>query len=304
MSFKPISQITVSLRFDEKRQLVGQLAKHDNKKRGYTIYFEYDSTFINKGIAISPFECALKPGVQTFDTPFFGGLPGVFDDSLPDGWGRLLLNRHMQSLGIMPQELSALDRLAHVGDTGMGALIYEPDYPTSVPYDKINIDTLAGQARQVLSGKASDVLAQLLALNGSSAGARPKAVIGLHKSKKAIIYGAHDMQEGYEPWLVKFPNSTDGADAGAIEYVYALMAKEAGLIMPDVHLLPAQTGSGYFAAQRFDRNGNERLHTHTASGLLHADFRVPSLDYEDMLALTMTLTKDMRYVIIPPNLIN
>jgi serine/threonine-protein kinase HipA len=74
------------------------------------------------------------------------------------------------------------------------------------------------------------------------------------------------------------------------------MAMEAGVSMPDVHLFPSQQGKGYFAVKRFDREGNKRLHMHTASGLLHSDFRVPSLDYEDLLTLTGSLTKDIREV--------
>lgn len=68
--------------------------------------------------------------------------------------------------------------------------------------------------------------------------------------------------------------------------VYALMAKEAGIIMTDIHLFPAQKGAGYFAVKRFDRDGRQRFHMHTACGLLHLDFRTLSLDYEDLIALT------------------
>ena len=103
---------------------------------------------------------------------------------------------------------------------------------------------------------------------------------------------------GLEPWLVKFPNGSDGPDAGAIEYVYALMAIEAGIDMTEVHLFPAPKGPGpgYFATKRFDRQNRKRLHVHSACGLLHSDFRAPSLDYEDLIALSMTLTRDMREV--------
>jgi len=95
---------------------------------------------------------------------------------------------------------------------------------------------------------------------------------------------------------VKFPNSQDGKDAGAIEYVYALMALEAGIKMPEVHLFPSQKSNGYFAVKRFDRDGNKRLHMHTVSGLIHSNFRLPNLDYEDLLALTGALSKDIREV--------
>jgi serine/threonine-protein kinase HipA len=291
MKFEPISQVKVFLQFDNTAQLVGRFAKRDQK-----IYFEYDRDFIQTGPEISPLKCAVRPGVQTFDPFLFEGLPGVFNDSLPDGWGRLLIDRQMRSLGILPQGLSQLDRLAHVGRGGMGALVYEPDHTLNLSDGAINIDKLASQMQQVLSGEASDVLAELLALNGSSAGARPKAVIGFHRNRQDVIHGTQQTLADYEPWLVKFPNSSDGTDAGAIEYAYARMASEAGLNMPEVHLFPAKTGSGYFAVRRFDRKDNERLHMHTASGILHSDFRAPSLDYEDLLALTMNLTKDIREV--------
>lgn len=74
------------------------------------------------------------------------------------------------------------------------------------------------------------------------------------------------------------------------------MAKEAGVSMPDIHLFPAQRGAGYFAIKRFDRDGEKRYHMHTACGLLHPDFRTPSLDYEDLVALTGMLTRDVREV--------
>ena len=298
-----ISHVKVGLCFGDKTLPVGRLATRERK-----IYFEYDAEFIHRGLEISPIKCPLKPSVQSFDPFLFEGLPGVFNDSLPDGWGRLLLDRNMRSLGVIPKELSPLDRLTHVGKTGMGALVYEPDYinkhnkhnkhnKRKLSHDhKINIDSLAQQIGQILSGEATDVLGKLLALNGSSAGARPKAMIGLHKNKKDVIHGTHVLPADYQPWLVKFPNVNDGIDSGAIEYVYALMALDAGLDRPLVHLFPAQKGAGYFAVKRFDRQGNKRLHMHTACGLLHSDFRTPSLDYDDLMALTMTLTKDVREV--------
>ncbi|MCR9228762.1 MAG: HipA domain-containing protein [Flavobacteriaceae bacterium] len=119
---------------------------------------------------------------------------------------------------------------------------------------------------------------------------------GLDRTKTHIISGKHDLGPNHEHWLVKFANGSDGIDAGAIEYVYALMAKDAGVEMMPVHLFEAAKGSGYFATQRFDRKGDKRFHMHTASGLLHSNFRIPSLDYEDLIALTGVLTKDVREV--------
>lgn len=290
-NYESAAEIKVGLNFGDETIPVGRLATREQ-----AIYFEYNASFIERKIDISPFNLPLQSGVSTFDRHLFEGLPGIFNDSLPDGWGRLLFDRFVRSQGILPNDLTPLDRLAHVGYFGMGALVYEPDYSFVQAENIVNLDILAAQSQEVLDGSAEDVLQELLALNGSSAGARPKALIGVDASRQNISHGAHELQEGCAHWLVKFANAQDGFDAGAIEYVYALMAKEAGIAMPDVHLFPADRGAGYFAIKRFDREGNKRFHMHTACGLLHSDFRTPSLDYEDLIALTGALTRDAREI--------
>ena len=287
-------QLRVGLSFTDSVIPVGVLARRER-----TIYFEYDAAFVSRGLEISPLRCPVRLGVQEFDPTLFDGLAGVFHDSLPDGWGRLLLERALRLRGDMPERLSALDRLAYVGHTGMGALVYDPhhDEHTAQVSGACDIDLLVAGVRDVLRGEATDVLQELLSLNGSSAGARPKVMLGVSQDRKDLVYGSV-LPSGYQSWLVKFPNMQDGEDAGAIEYVYALMARDAGLQMSDAHLFPTKHGAGCFATQRFDRrdgmhNGG-RLHMHSASGLLHGDPRTPSLDYEALVALTVHLTQDVR----------
>lgn len=289
MSFTPVRSVNVSLDFGGKPLPVGRLAI-----REWKIYFEYDRAFIARGFEISPQRLPLQPGLRSFDPDLFEGLPGVFNDSLPDGWGRLLFDRAMRGKGILPKQISPLDRLAHVGKGGMGALIYEPDIGPERAGGMIDLDLLAGRAQDVLEGQADEVLVELIALNGSSAGARPKVLIGYNAATGAMIPGGAILPEGFTSWLVKFPNTQDGADAGAIEYVYALMAKAAGVEMTETTLFSAKKGAGYFATRRFDRNGASRLHAHSASGILHADHRAPSLDYQDLLALSVIMTRDIR----------
>ena len=289
MIFKPVSTIRVGMDFGSGPLDVGRLAIRDR-----IIYLEYERSFIERGLEISPLRLPLQPGLKSFDAALFDGLPGVFNDSLPDGWGRLLFDRALRAQGLTPAQASPLDRLAHVGAGGMGALTYEPAMETDAGSDDIDLDWLASQALEVLEGHADEVIGELLALNGSSTGARPKAMIGYNPKTGAMTHGQSDLPKGFEPWLVKFPNTQDGKDAGAIEYVYALMARTAGIEMTHTHLFPAKRGAGFFATRRFDRIGKNRLHAHTASGLLHADHRTPSLDYEDLIALTLRLTRDVR----------
>lgn len=80
--FLSLDEIKVGINFGKDTLAVGRLASRDRK-----IYFEYDATFVARGLNISPLELPFQAGVQTFDPHLFEGLPGVFNDSLPDGWG-------------------------------------------------------------------------------------------------------------------------------------------------------------------------------------------------------------------------
>lgn len=287
MSYVPAELLTVYLDAGERRK-VGRLALKDRR-----ILFEYDLAFIDSGIEISPIKLPLKQGVFVCPDMMFDGLYGVFNDSLPDGWGRLLLDRTVEKHGINRRELTALDRLAYVGAHGMGALSYEPDRSiTDNDGADLALDKLAEESALILAGENEEVFEELLRLNGSSAGARPKIVAQVSKDKKRIIHGSQKLQSGFEHWMIKFPSSQDVRDAGAIEYAYSLMAKDAGIEMPETHLFRAKKGR-YFGAKRFDRRGDRRIHMHSLSGLIHADHRTPSLDYDTILRVVLVLTKNM-----------
>ena len=291
MPFSPTTLLHVSLDAGEERRKVGRLAYLDRR-----IFFEYETAFITSGIEISPFKLPLKPGVQTPDTTLFEGLFGVFNDSLPDGWGRLLLDRSVEKHGVLRGQLSPLDRLAYVGNRGMGALSYEPELTAGqADAGSLSLDRLAEESATVLKGESGEVFEELLRLSGSSSGARPKIVAQVSADKKSIIHGERELAPGYSHWMIKFPSSQDARDIGAIEYAYSLMAKEAGIAMPETHLFRTKR-SRYFGANRFDRNGSRRIHMHSLSGLIHADHRTPSLDYDLMLSVTMRLTRDVREV--------
>ena len=83
MTYAPTDLLTVYLESGERRK-VGRLALRQRQ-----ILFEYDPDFLSSGIEISPLKLPIKPGVFTPPDMIFDGLYGVFNDSLPDGWGRL-----------------------------------------------------------------------------------------------------------------------------------------------------------------------------------------------------------------------
>ena len=148
------------------------------------ILFEYDPAFIETGIEISPLKLPLRSGVFQPPDIFFDGLFGVFNDSLPDGWGRLLLDRTVEKHGVRRGQLNALDRLAFVGRNGMGALSYEPDRSQYHEGDTpLALDRLAEESAIMLAGESEEVFEELLKLSGSSAGARPKIVAQVSANK-------------------------------------------------------------------------------------------------------------------------
>jgi serine/threonine-protein kinase HipA len=252
---------------------VGRMALKDRK-----IFFEYNPDFIATGLELSPFKLPLQTAVLCCEDQVFDGLFGIFNDSLPDGWGRLLLDRKLMKLGINPNGLSAIDRLCYVGSNGMGALTYEPEiYDSSIPLIS-DLDHINHEIREFQINNDETHIDDLIRMNGSSAGARPKVLINLSG----------------EDWLIKFRNSADLKDAGPIEYAYHLMAKDAKLDVPEAKLFSSKNNSGYFGVKRFDRVSSKRIHMHTVSGLLHADFRTPSLDYSTIIQATLWLTKDIR----------
>lgn len=284
-------KLEVRLHWGDEPVVVGMLAEQDRR-----VYFEYDRTFIASGLPLSPFKLPVRPGLFEHVERNFADVFGVFNDSLPDGWGLLLMDREFRRRGLTPANLSVLDRLAYIGTRGMGALTY---HPPSAPAEEtrrwIDLGEMARQAERILEGSAEDVLPELRIAGGSPGGARPKVLVGVHPDGH-VITGTAELPEGYRHYLIKFPAKEDVVDIGAVEAAYALMAQEAGLRVPPTRLFETRDGNRYFGAERFDRAGQRRLHMHTLSGLLHANHRVPSLEYEGLLKATMLLTRDQRQV--------
>ena len=279
-----VQVIKVYLSTQLQEQLVGTLAYRDKN-----IYFEYDPIFLTSNIELSPYKLPLKSGVMVCDDTVFDGLFGVFADSLPDGWGKLLLDRYFLKEGIQYSDITPLDRLGYIGNYGVGALSYRP-YISDIEQKitQINLDNLASKSMKILNDDSQQDLEKLLLLGGSSAGARPKVMVQIDQDNN-IISGTQILQPGYDHYIVKFASHLDPQDIGKNEYLYSLAAKAAKIEMPNTKLLQGK----YFAVERFDRVGDTRVHIQSVAGLTHSDFRYPTLDYDDLLGLTLHLTKNV-----------
>ena len=186
-----------------------------------------------------------------------------------------------------------------VGAGGMGAMEYVPSQEREAALDasSLQLDGLAEEFRNILAeGDASlKIVFDLLKLGGSSGGAGPKILADVSDDDSKVVPDGSG-GKGFSPWLIKFHAREEGPEQGLIEYVYSLMAREAGVEMPETRLFSSKTTAGFFGVRRFDRENGQKVHVHTAAGLLHASHRHPTLDYENLLRLTKALTRDVREV--------
>ncbi len=285
-----VEKIIVFIQFNEEEIPVGELVSE-----GKNIYFKYNADFRKRGLEISPIKLKLNNLINSADPIPFDGLYGVFADSLPDGWGKLLLDRALTSRGVFIDKITVLDRLACVGSSGMGALNYKPELEQDeLEVLEVELDKIAKATNQIISGTATEVLDDLFKLGGSSGGARPKILAGYNPKTQNIIGSNKILPDDYEHWLIKFPSSFDRPDIANIEFAYYKMALDAGIEMNESKLFQGLSGKYYFGTKRFDRIGNNRLHLHSAAGIMHDNFRLSNLDYGDLMDCAFQLERDVR----------
>lgn len=243
--------------------------------------------------AISPMFYPLEPGLHPARSRAFDGLHGFLADSLPDAWGTLLLRRRLQKLGHRFEDLNPVDRLALVGRSGRGALVYQPGTLDQAIPGGIDLDLLAEDARHVLLGEEARQGDLLALLGGGSGGARPKVHVAFAADGRLCAGN----KRGGEEWIVKFAAPSDPADIGPVEEAYARMARVAGIAMAESRLIPSGIGPGHFATRRFDRPcSGRRRHMVSLGGAVEASPHMPSLDYDGFLKATLAITRDMRDV--------
>ncbi|MEX2528844.1 MAG: type II toxin-antitoxin system HipA family toxin [Gemmatimonadota bacterium] len=266
---------------------VGYLAESETGE----IVFEYAEDFRKSGLEISPINLPLSvAGPQTFPelrrSASFSGLPGVFSDSLPDAFGNKVIERYFSEQGGRSR-ISPVQKLLYVGDRGSGALVYEPATTASPGTTEVlEVRDLVDQARRVIEGDTTGVVRDIMRIGATAGGARAKALILWDQKRNTVRSGHVEARPGETPWIIKFDGVTreSGGQAnvaspkpgpwGRIEYVYSVLARRAGIAMPDTHLL-REGPRAHFMVKRFDRRGargTQRVHMHSLGGMLHLDY--------------------------------
>ncbi|MBI0330819.1 type II toxin-antitoxin system HipA family toxin [Burkholderia plantarii] len=264
---------------------------------GRNVLFEYTPQALARRLELSPINLRLRPQAypdRQYQYESMQRVPGLLHDALPDAWGYRVMASRMRAHHVDFATTSTLERLAFLGERTMGALTFEPASGDPANIQGASLSELIDDYRALITDESHILLPEIARAGASPGGARPKAMVWYRESDRQMTTGENALA-GAEPWLVKFPADGDAEDSCALEAAYAEMARAAGL-----GFMPFQffdLGSlGAFATKRFDLTASQRLHVHTLAGLLHADFRVPSVGYGMFFRATRQLSRDVREV--------
>ena len=251
-------------------------------------YFEYNREWFETGLDISPLNASIK--LPQNMRPIFGAsekiyqkLPPFLADSLPDAWGNELFEQWRQQQGIKIGEITPLDKLAFIGKRAMGALEFQPETSNFVSKESLDLKALIDLANQIYTQREqahihpdeSLTMQALLAVGTSAGGRQPKAIIAINRETGDIRSGQIGGLKGYEYCILKFGNHE--RSTAELEMAYYEMAVKAGIKMMPCWLIDIE-GEQHFVTQRFDRDGERKIHIQTLAALY------PEADsYERML---------------------
>ena len=294
--------------------LVGAVSFDTEKGLGS---FEYDPSFVKKGVELSPIKMPLSNRIYRFselDFNTFKGLPGLIADSLPDDFGNAVLNAWVASQGRSPSDITPLQRLQYTGKRGMGALEYAPatKLRSLNASQQVEIQSLVSIAQEILDSRGNfevelkqngqddrEAMMSLLSVGMSAGGARPKAVLAFNEDFTQVRSGQTNVPSGFTHYLMKFDGVSehnknqetfgDPLGYGAMEFVYHLMANKCSIDMMPCRLLH-EGNRRHFITQRFDRIKNSKVHVQTLNGLAHIDYKKPgSFSYAELFGIARQL---------------
>jgi serine/threonine-protein kinase HipA len=283
-----MNKVDVLFRGWGQRWTLGTLA--DN---GRQLIFEYSAQALTRGLELSALNLALRREAYGGFPDYLDRLPGLVSDALPDGWGLLLMDRLFAKRGWSRESISPLDRLSFIGDRAMGALAFVPSTSADLSDQDLGLLALASAVEDIIADKDTTALEELALVGGSPHGARPKALVQYDQDNGTI---STLPEAPGESWLVKFPAQGEHKEVCAVEDAYCRMASRCRLEVPETRFFDINNKLAAFGIARFDRERGMRVPVHSVAGALHANFRMPSLDYSDILRATRFFTRDATQV--------
>ncbi|WP_321332917.1 type II toxin-antitoxin system HipA family toxin [uncultured Bacteroides sp.] len=268
-----------------------------DKEAGVAV-FEYEPSFLKRGLDIAPLTMSINSPRSQKQLPWTGdkeklyqGLPPMIADSLPDKWGNSLFKAWLRDNHVSIKTTTPVDHLSFIDSRAMGALEYEPAHKLGNNSTfAVDVQKLYAFAKQVLNERETTVLNQensilwqdLVELSSSPGGKRPKAIVALNQTTEEVISGQGVIPEGFQHYILKYDDNSAYPFA-KLEYIYYRMALDAGIeMMPSE--LRTYGNVTHFLTQRFDRIGNDKVHTQTLAAM-----SLTSDSYEDLFAVIRRL---------------
>lgn len=219
----------------------------------------------------------------------YHGLPPFLADSLPDNWGSLIFDRWAKENGIQPRDCNPLLKLAYIGKRGIGAFEFEPDFQSEddISSTLSSLESLAQKTYRerseiIISDDAKKDFDTLARLGSPPGGAHSKILVAISDTDDSLISGQACPKAGFTQYILKFKEDYD-VPSCEIEYIYYLMAKEAGITMMPSRL-KSINGYNHFLTQRFDRKAGNKLLTMTMAAMIPG-----ATDYQNLFFLCRTL---------------
>ncbi|MDH0738915.1 type II toxin-antitoxin system HipA family toxin [Achromobacter spanius] len=293
-----LEQVNVFYEGWGERWLWGTLASTTALTGRPVIVFEYSNDARQRGLELSSYTLPLEgPQLRRGFPDHQLDLPGPVYDSLPDGWGMLLMDRMFRRRSLSTARIGPLERLAYIGGNAMGAMKFEPVAPEGQELKvHIPLEELAADVQQVLQGEGGEFLETLLLVGGSPQGARPKALVYRNPETDGFTTA---VTPGFEAWLIKFPAKEEHPEVCAIEMVYAECLRMCAIETPDTRYFSLPGGSAAFASKRFDRQDGLRVPMQSLAAFTGANYRTPGvLDYVNFFRATQMCTNDVRQMAV------
>ena len=242
--------------------------------------FEWSEEALKSGYSLSPMHLPLRKGVIMASPNPFGGLHGMLNDSIPDGFGLRLMNHSLVSAGYNLDSVTPVHRLAWVGERGVGALTYKPVLSEGDNRQLMDVSELGIYAANADVENFKDIPEAAFKAGGSAHGARPKFWAAVSVDGTKIILGDNaNIPTGFVPCLVKFPPARGDRNEPFYEAACLDLAQRHGVKAAQGRLLLHPHGAA-LAVERFDRlPGGARVFMQSLAALLNDDFRIPKLDY-------------------------
>lgn len=271
---------------------VGRLYWDESLRRSV---FAYNPDFLRGNLDIAPLvasihsPAALKPILGSKEK-LYQGLPPFLADSLPDKWGNLVFENWQNAHHLHTKQITPVDKLAFIGNRGMGALEFRPaipleQQPANLPLAdlyRLSLRIFAERTQVQILPEESLTMQSLYAVGTSAGGQHPKALIAINRTTNEIRSGQMEWGDDFDYYIIKFAERS-AFPSTQVEYAFYLMAQDMGIDMMPSRLIEVD-GALHFLTRRFDRKNGKRIHIQTLAAMSETAY-----SYEDLMMVARLL---------------